>query len=601
MSSPNFSLLSLALLLISLSIIPHLASASLKEETALLKWKASLQIPNNSQLVSSWTPLPTNSSAPVSCSWYGISCNADGNIYRLNLTTSELKGTLHKFPFSILHNLTRFELSVNNFSGPVLPEIGLLSKLVYLDFSANQFSGSIPPEIEMLANLETLHFNENHFNGSIPPEIGQLTSLYELALYDNSLQGELPKTLCSIKKLAYLYLDDNNLSGQIPTEFGQLVNLLEVYITNNFLEGPIPPTIGHNQLSGQFPTSLEYPNLLQLKMDHNQLSGQFPTSVCNMNNLKYLDMSNNRFGESIPQCFGNITSSLVAIRMGNNSFQGTIPNMYWDCQLLQGLILKGNQLRGEVPISLSNCKSLKVVDFGNNHLNGTFPGWLGDLPNLHALVLKSNNFHGHIIQHSSVIESPFPSLRILDLSHNGFDEISVVGLWSQSETTVTDILYMPETLEGLMEPMCCRLDEFTWKVYTSRQQHNYERRKVNVEMIEQSVDSNQRNNVENDNKNGSMNGKEKMNNGAWDKSIKYADIVAASKLDNKLQIISTEMSENGEESLRSNELDYFFQRRANPSYFDPVWCLLTHTKSAMSIRQPVDPGAPFSSFIYLVK
>ncbi|GJX75415.1 leucine-rich repeat-containing protein [Tanacetum coccineum] len=92
---------------------------------------------------------------------------------------------------------------------------------------------------------------------------------------------------------------------------------------------------------------------------------------------------------------------------------------YDDCELLQGLILKGNQLEGEVPSSLSKCQSLKVVDFGNNHLNGTFPRCLEDLPNLQALVLKSNNFHGHI-QPSSTDESPFPSLQILDLSHNGF-------------------------------------------------------------------------------------------------------------------------------------------------------------------------------------
>ncbi|GJW19048.1 probable leucine-rich repeat receptor-like protein kinase [Tanacetum coccineum] len=176
MSSSNFSLLSLALLLIALSVIPHFASASLKEETALLKWKTSLQIPTNSKILSSWTPLPMNSSATARCpSWFRIVCNADGNINRLNLTTSELNGTLHDFPFSILRNLTHFELSVNNFFGPIPPEIGLLSKLVYLDFSANQFSGPIPPEIGMLANLETLHLNENNFNGSIPREIGQLT------------------------------------------------------------------------------------------------------------------------------------------------------------------------------------------------------------------------------------------------------------------------------------------------------------------------------------------------------------------------------------------------------------------------------------------
>nr|GEZ62216.1 leucine-rich repeat-containing protein [Tanacetum cinerariifolium] len=159
--------------------------------------------------------------------------------------------------------------------------------------------------------------------------------------------------------------------------------------------------------------------LFELYLQSNLIEGPFPTSICNLSILNYLDMSNNRFGGLIPQCFGNITSSVETIDMGNNSFQGTIPNVYENCGGLKGLSLNGNQLRGEVPISLSKCQSLKVVDFGNNHLNGTFPGWLGDLPNLQALVLKSNNFHGHI-KPSSTVESPFPCLRVLDLSHNRF-------------------------------------------------------------------------------------------------------------------------------------------------------------------------------------
>ncbi|KAI3764671.1 hypothetical protein L2E82_14682 [Cichorium intybus] len=199
MSSIFLLIFSLALLIITLSPIPNFASASLEEANALLKWKASLQIQNNS-LVSSW--LPMNSTTPAPCtSWFGVVCNDDGSIHRLNLTSSGLNGTLQEFPFSLLHNLTHFELSVNTFFGPIPPEIQLLSKLVYLDFSANRFSGVIPPEIGKLAGLKTLHLFENNLTGSIPQEIGQLTSLYELALYDNSLQGVLPPSKAKFEKL----------------------------------------------------------------------------------------------------------------------------------------------------------------------------------------------------------------------------------------------------------------------------------------------------------------------------------------------------------------------------------------------------------------
>ncbi|PWA42030.1 von Willebrand factor, type A [Artemisia annua] len=92
MASSHFLLLSLALLLIHLSFVANFTSASLEEANALLKWKATLKIPNNSKILSSWTPLSTNTSASASCpTWFGIACNAYGNINMLNLSTSELK------------------------------------------------------------------------------------------------------------------------------------------------------------------------------------------------------------------------------------------------------------------------------------------------------------------------------------------------------------------------------------------------------------------------------------------------------------------------------------------------------------------------------
>ncbi|MFS7967164.1 putative transferase [Helianthus anomalus] len=78
------------------------------------------------------TPLSASASTPCT-SWFGVVCNDDGIIYKLNLTSSELNGTLDQFPFSFLHNLSHFELSVNRLFGPLSKRIRLLSKLVYLD------------------------------------------------------------------------------------------------------------------------------------------------------------------------------------------------------------------------------------------------------------------------------------------------------------------------------------------------------------------------------------------------------------------------------------------------------------------------------------
>ncbi|KAL4576155.1 hypothetical protein LXL04_012244 [Taraxacum kok-saghyz] len=138
-----------------------------------------------------------------------------------------------------------------------------------------------------------------------------------------------------------------------------------------------------------------------------------------MSKLQDLDMSNNSFDGVVPQCLGNI-KSLGMIYLETNRFHGPVPNMCTDHGHLKWLILNENRFEGEVPSSLSKCKELELLDLGNKHLNGTFPGWLGDLPGLQVIVLKSNNFHGPIETSSTTKLPLFPSLRVLDVSHNRF-------------------------------------------------------------------------------------------------------------------------------------------------------------------------------------
>ncbi|XP_076911683.1 uncharacterized protein LOC143569727 [Bidens hawaiensis] len=136
--------------------------------------------------------------------------------------------------------------------------------------------------------------------------------------------------------------------------------------------------------------------------------------------LIHLDLSNNDIQGYIPDWVGEIGGNQMSVlNLSNNSLIGTIPNVYTNWSGLEGFILNGNKLEGNVPTSLNKCNNLRILDLGNNHLHGTFPGWLGDLPRLEALVLSSNDFHGDIVT-SYAVKFPFPRLRVLDLSHNGF-------------------------------------------------------------------------------------------------------------------------------------------------------------------------------------
>ncbi|GJS19747.1 leucine-rich repeat-containing protein [Tanacetum coccineum] len=353
------------------------------------------------------------------------SLNISSSLKILSLYNTRLQGNLPPYFFN-LHFLD-LDLGYNQFTGNIPLKITVNMPLtvpiesfslpslnsLYLDFNNFSDEWELDTLLSSLTNLDDLDLSYSGFslttknsNHHVNPGFRELQlAACKLKVFPNSFRA--------MKQLEVLDLSSNEIHGQITHWAGETrgneLNRLN---------------LSHNSITGL--PQFQWYGLNALYLDSNLIQEPFPPSICNMSNLMYLDMSNNRFGGWIPQCFGKITSSLIMIDLGNNSFQGTIPNIYGDCGAgrltglsLRGLILNGNQLEGEVPISWSKCQSLEVLDFGNNHLNGTFPGWLGDLPYLKVLVLKSNNFHGHV-QPSATVHSPFPSLQVLDLSDNRF-------------------------------------------------------------------------------------------------------------------------------------------------------------------------------------
>ncbi|XP_059650479.1 MDIS1-interacting receptor like kinase 2-like [Cornus florida] len=370
---------------------PNLASASIQEANALLKWKAKLRHQNNSVLTS-WI-FPSNYNATgssshsktgaVPCTWSGVSCNIDGSVTRLNLTNSSVNGTLYDFPFLSLPNIAYIDLSMNGLFGTIPPQIGKLSILIYLDLSINQFLGIIPPQIGLLTNLQVLHLNQNQLNGSIPKEIGQLKSIYELALSSNNLDGPIPTSLGSLSSLAYLYLYENELSGSIPLEMGNLVNLVKLEMNTNLLTGPIPSTFKNLN------------KLTILYLSQNQLSHPIPPEIGNLKSLESLVLYTNNLSGSIPASLGDL-SSLTNLLLYDNQLSGLIPKELGKLKSLNDLELSENQLNGSVPASFGNLSNLEMLHLRDNQLSGPIPQEIGNLNNLVILVMDENKFSGFL-------------------------------------------------------------------------------------------------------------------------------------------------------------------------------------------------------------
>jgi len=73
-----------------------------------------------------------------------------------------------------------------------------------VDLSSNQFSQEIPPEIAYLIQSVSLNLSRNNFTRKIPSRIGKLTSLDFLDLSRNKLLGSIPSSLSQIDRLGVL-------------------------------------------------------------------------------------------------------------------------------------------------------------------------------------------------------------------------------------------------------------------------------------------------------------------------------------------------------------------------------------------------------------
>jgi Leucine-rich repeat (LRR) protein len=337
--------------------------------------------------------------------WSGISISI---IYvrSIQMSSNQLSGSIPP-ELGNLSNLEELYLPSNQLSGSIPPELGNLSHLAYLSLRENQLSGSIPPELGNLSNLEELCLPSNQLSGSIPPELGNLSNLKELTLANNQLSGSIPPKLQNLTNLRNLSLDQNQLSGSIPPELGNLSHLGCLSLEVNQLSGSIPSELGNlsylmylnlssNQLSGSIPPELGNLNdLVYLSLHFNQLSGSIPPELGNLKNLWLLCLNSNQLTGCIPSDLGNL-SNLNYLTLEKNQLSGSIPPELGNLDKLENLYLSSNQLSGRIPPELGNLSNLEALLMSSNQLSGSIPPELGNLSNLDWLYLDNNQLSGNI-------------------------------------------------------------------------------------------------------------------------------------------------------------------------------------------------------------
>ena len=199
--------------------------------------------------------------------WHGVHIDDQGRVVGLDLSNNNLSGTIPP-ELGNLTSLNSLALGRNNLTGPIPPELGNLANLANLQLQSNDLSGPIPPELGDLASLTWLWLQGNSLSGAIPPELGNLATLENLQLQSNDLSGPIPPELGDLASLTWLWLQGNSLSGAIPPELGNLATLENLQLQSNDLSGPVPPSFGgmsslrslgftrNPRLTGRLPSGL---------------------------------------------------------------------------------------------------------------------------------------------------------------------------------------------------------------------------------------------------------------------------------------------------------------------------------------------------------
>ncbi|KAL3038600.1 hypothetical protein AAZX31_01G142000 [Glycine max] len=324
------------------------------------------------------------------CNWHGITCNPmlqRGSIspHVGNLSYMK-KFNLKPKRMGQLSQLQKLVASHNSLEGKIPTNFTGCTCLKGLYLNGNNLIGKVSVKVGSLGKLQHLI----NFEGDLPQEICHLKSLTKIALDVNVLTGTFPSCLYNTSSLTVISAAANQFNGPLsPNMFHTLPNLQEIYIADNQVSGPIPPSITNafilsrleisiNYFTGQVPSLGKLQNLLYLTLEKNNLVNCF-RKLCQK--LQYLNLSKNHLTGAIPL---------------ENQLSGDIPGTIRECRMLEYLYMQGNSLQGIIPSSLASLKCLKCLDLSQNCLFGSIPTILQNISFLEYFNVTFNILDGEV-------------------------------------------------------------------------------------------------------------------------------------------------------------------------------------------------------------
>ncbi|TKW13571.1 hypothetical protein SEVIR_5G110600v4 [Setaria viridis] len=354
--------------------------------------------------------------------------------------------------------MTDLLCSNTNFSGPIPSSISHLKSLKSLGIAATDSHQELPSSIGELRSLTALQVSGAGIVGEMPSWVANLTSLEILQFSNCGISGQVPSFIGNLKKLSTLKLYACNFSGQVPPHLFNLTNLGVINFHSNGFSGTIELSsffklpnlfrlnLSNNKLSildGEYNSSWESIDNFDTVCLASCNISKLPDILRNMHSVQVLDLSNNHIHGTVPQwAWDNWIDSIILMNLSHNQFSSSIgygsgisANMFvidisynlfegplpipgpqtqlFDCSnnrfssipfnfgsdlsSISLLMASGNKLSGEIPPSVCEATSLKLLDLSNNDLLGSIPSCLmEDMSYLNVLNLRGNQLHGRL-------------------------------------------------------------------------------------------------------------------------------------------------------------------------------------------------------------